>query len=428
MRLLAYLSCFLLTGLMFGQEQSADPDFSHYVTPEFLVGKTQPANIDFPETSLQTTYLLSFGKHNDDNPQEWAQRLGYPRTGVMFGVTDFGNSEKIGQAMVLQPYVEFDIGRKKRRDVSLNIGLGASYFNTNHDSLYNITNQAVSTRFTWNYRMFVNYRFGAKKKVNFRLSGGYFHHSNGHTKLPNQGLNSFLIGLSAQFNYKVRDTAALKIPKRRPKFNRTTNNFLDVRTGIGQMALSNYFNDRKEVYSVAVSYGKVVNRTYKFGVGFYYRFYEQYYDYIKGEKQFINEEFPEFKDNPFRYASTYGVFGSFEVLLNHFGLEVNIGANFAKPFYEIDWRISQGFSHTFENNEGVTVIGVEDTPLSTKYEIKKIVSSRLGVKYYLWGTNNNPVHNVYVGIHLNANLGQADFSELSLGYVYNFNFKNKGPR
>ncbi|NND88407.1 MAG: deacylase, partial [Flavobacteriaceae bacterium] len=247
---------------------------------------------------------------------------------------------------------------------------------------------------------------------------------NGHTRLPNQGLNSFLIGLEAQYDYSLPNLESDGLSPIARNFNRSSYNYIEFRTGIGQNALSNYFNQRKEVYSLAVSYGKVINRTFKFGGGFYYRFYEHYYDYIRGEKQYINEEYPEFKEKPFLYASTYGIFGSFELLLNHVGLEVNIGANFSKPFYEIDWRISQGFSHTFENSEGVIVIGVEDTPFSTKYEIKKVVSSRMGVKYYFWATEKLPLHNLYIGAHINANLGQADFSEFSVGYIYSFNFKD----
>lgn len=34
-----------------------------------------------------------------------------------------------------------------------------------------------------------------------------------------------------------------------------------------------------------------------------------------------------------------------------------------------------------------------------------------------------PENNFYIGAHINSNLGQADFSEISLGYIYNLNFR-----
>ena len=49
----------------------------------------------------------------------------------------------------------------------------------------------------------------------------------------------------------------------------------------------------------------------------------------------------------------------------------------------------------------------------------------MGLKYYLIGTTKVPKNNLYLGFHINANLGQADFTELSLGYVYSFNFMNR---
>ena len=61
--------------------------------------------------------------------------------------------------------------------------------------------------------------------------------------------------------------------------------------------------------------------------------------------------------------------------------------------------------------------------LDSKYKLKRLISGRLGLKYYLIGTKKSPVNNLYFGVYLNSNLGQADFSEMSLGYVYSFNFK-----
>jgi hypothetical protein len=117
------------------------------------------------------------------------------------------------------------------------------------------------------------------------------------------------------------------------------------------------------------------------------------------------------------------VHGAAEILLNHFGIEVQIAANFHKPAYPIDWRINQGWKNIPRviPAESNIVLG----ELDGAYKRKKLISSRMGLKYYLFGTKDAPTHNLFAGIHINANLGQADFSELSLGYVYNFNFSGK---
>ena len=47
----------------------------------------------------------------------------------------------------------------------------------------------------------------------------------------------------------------------------------------------------------------------------------------------------------------------------------------------------------------------------------------MGLKYYIINTKKKPKHNIYLSAHINSNLGQADFSELSLGYVYRLKIK-----
>src|SRR5690606_37428443 len=121
------------------------------------------------------------------------------------------------------------------------------------------------------------------------------------------------------------------------QFSRSTYNFINLRFGLGQNVLSQIFNEQKAVYTAAVSYGKVINNTYKFGIGAHYRFYEHYYDYIKNEEELVVDRYPKFIENPFGYASNFGVFGTGELLLNHFGIEFQLGINIYKPAYQIDW-------------------------------------------------------------------------------------------
>ena len=102
-------------------------------------------------------------------------------------------------------------------------------------------------------------------------------------------------------------------------------------------------------------------------------------------------------------------------------LSLILGLNIYKPFYKIDWQLNQGYTYENGNGDNVEVLG----ELNRYYEIKRTVSARMGLKYYLWTTNKAPKHNVFVGAHINANLGQADFTELSFGYVYRFNLKEK---
>jgi len=417
MRNFFLLLIFLSTIFSYAQKEADTiAGYASFIAPEIMLGKTAEANTHFPETNLQTNFLLNFGTSNLNSEKEWAYRLNYPKTGMSLGYSDFGNNEFVGQSYTLQPFVEFNLFPKKTKKLSLLIGFGASYFNTKYDSINNPFNRGISTDITMSFRSFLKYKVFASEKTDYSLGLGYFHHSNGHTKLPNQGLNSFLLSFTAQFNQQ-------KVPLTKRKeniFNRSTYNYFSFRTGIGQNVLSEIFNDKKNVYTAALNYGKVINNTYKFGFGLYYRFYEHYYDYIKNNEQLVKDDYPIFKDNPFGYATNLGVFAKGELLLNHVGIEFQLGLNIYKPFYKIDWRLNQGYS--FQN--GIDGIGGEtivvEGELDWYYEVKRSISSRLGMNYYFIGTKKRPIHNWFVGAHINANLGQADFPEFSLGYVYSF--------
>ncbi len=414
-----YLLLFFIGIQLYGQTLENDHKKSFFITPEVLVGKTMEANTGFPKTKLQKSFFVSFGSYNTMSDQQWVTELGDPKTGVSFGVTDFGNTEKIGIAYSLMPFVEIGLFQKHSDKWDLNVGMGASYIDTQYDPDTNPLNLAVTTAVNWSFRSFLYYDLLKRNRMTWRLGLGYAHFSNGHTRLPNQGLNSFLISLSSQIGREQEPLDRHEI-KRKHKQTKSVETYFSFRTGIGQNVLSRIFNDKKEVYSVAFSGGKIINRTFKFGVGFYYRFYEHYYDHIYENGQLIDEKVPDFRENPYRNATNFGFSGSAELLIGHVGVEFGLGINVYKPFYKIDWQLSQGY---FYNGE-YTRLG----ELDWYYEVKRTVSSRLGIKYYLFNTYKSPKNNLFLGASINANLGQADFSELSLGYVYRFNLKERSKK
>ena len=391
--------CFAIASSMFAQNEEQTVNSSFYFNPEIIVGFTTEANSDFPDRGLQSSLFLNFGWYNQSNVNEWAKQLNYPKTGLSLGIADYGNSEKLGQSFSLMPFAEFKIFKRW----NLHSGIGISYMNTLYDEINNPFNQAITTHLNWSFRAFMFYDLFKDDKLDWKVGLGYNHSSNGHTRLPNQGFNSFLASVSANFNLTNENSNEPLDTNKSPK---TVQWYFSSRFDIGQNVLSEIYNDKKEVYSVAFSAGKIINKTFKLGAGFYYRFYENYYDYIKEEEELIVSQYPELKDHPFLNAANFGVFATSELLLGHIGFEFDIGFNFHKPFYKIDWKLNQGYS--YENGQGETIVVLGE--LDDYYKLKKLVSSRLGLKYYLTNNNNEPKHNVFVGAHINANLGQADFT------------------
>ncbi len=412
----------LLPLLTFSQEKESHKNSTFFIRPEFLTGKTANANDKFPDTDLLTALFVNIGNYNDAKSQEWAYRLKYPKTGITLGAIDLGNRDDLGRAITLMPYASFGLFQKRTDKLNVLVGMGATYFDTQYDINTNRFNKAITTKATWAFRSFLYYDLINSKKVDWKVGLGYLHHSNGHTRLPNQGLNSFLVSVSPEFKISKKINSEQPALTDHEVHQRNTYNYITTRFGIGQNVLSQIFNDKKEVYSFAASYGKVINKTFKFGAGFYYRFYEHYYDYINNNEALVQEQYSIFRTNPFGYATNFGLFGTGEIMLNHVGLEFQLGVNIYKPLYKVDWMLNEGFTYIEDTPEG-PVIRSTLGELDWYYEVKRTISSRMGLKCYAIGTDKAPKHNLFLGAHINANLGQADFTELSLGYVYSFNYK-----
>tara|TARA_R110002012_G_scaffold43974_5_gene118583 strand:- start:2999 stop:4264 length:1266 start_codon:yes stop_codon:yes gene_type:complete len=416
------LTIFLLcvTFFSFAQTGSDWKKSAFTFTPEFLLGLTMEANDGFPDTKLQKQFILNFGRDHSNNPQQWAQRLKAPKTGLSIGITDFGNLDSLGIALTAMPFLEFKAFGSDKWSVLT--GMGASYFTKKFDAETNPQNQAVTTEITWAFRMYLYYKFLSLRNSDWRVGLGYSHHSNGHTRLLNQGYNSFLVSLSAAIKNPLKHPEIVS-EGNLPVYKNSVYNYVAVRAGLGQNVFALAFNDKRNVYTIAGEYGRVYNNTFKIGLGFYYRFYQHYYDYIEGNESLVQpgREFDYFRSDPWYYATNLGISLHGEIFLNHVGIDLQLGYNLHKPAYKLEWRINEGWDNTPREIPKTWVLG----ELDGSYKKKHRISSRLGLKYYLIGMEKAPKNNFYLGAHLNANLGQADFTELSFGYVYSFNHRER---
>ena len=384
------------------------------ITPEFLLGITGEANSNFPNRKAQKQVFINLGWHNENKNQEWVSILKNPKTGLSLGYADLGNKNELGSIFTFEPFIELDLIKSKK--LKLHIGKGISYATRKYNPITNQNNKAVSTDFTWSFRMFIYYKLLSLKNSNYRLGIGYNHNSNGHLKLPNQGFNSLLVSLGTEL---ICTENLDKYSKPKNIINKSKYKYSSFRFGFGQHVLSESFNTTKDVITISGEYGKVYNNTFKFGIGSFIRFYESYYDYISNNESLVQDgrEFAELKKNAFTNALNIGITFKSEVILNHIGIDVQFGINIYKPAYKIDWRINQGWGHVpqeIPENGGHFRLGDIN---ETYYRIKHIISARLGLKYYIKATSKKPKHNFYIGTFINSNLGQADFSEIAIGYT-----------
>ena len=374
----------------------------------YSVGETLPSISIFPDTENQKSFDLTIGNTTYEN-ETWAKLLNYPKSGVLLSYADFGNPKDIGYGISVIPFFEFGVLNSLTRRIRFQLGLGGSYNNVIYDKVTNPGNFGISTHFNWAFRSFIYYDIIHKKDFTIKIGAGLTHFSNGHTRLPNHGLNSILSTIKTEFNFAKKSNSTQV--KKNETAKSETETYFSNRFGFGQKTLARDFNYIKNVYTTSFAIGKVKNKTYKYGFGLYYRFYEDYYDYIKQDGEIINKEFSELKTKPYQNSTAIGVFSNFEILMNHLSIETELGLNIYKPSYKFDWYL----------NNGSWVNGIYTTKKNdVKAKLKQIISSRLGFRYYAFATKKTPKHNLFVAATINANLGQADFTELSFGYVYSY--------
>lgn len=398
----------LLFYLLYATNTCAQDQYGLDARVELGYGVLDPPTDWFPESKQVLGIFFELERSNWQSKDHWAHYLKQPTTGFSLGVMDFGNRDKIGRSLIGMPYIRFPIFGSKR--MHLRSGMGLAVVSEEFDRENNRDNVAVATDITWAFRLDYYYRILRSRTLDWEVGIGYFHHSNGHVRLPNHGLNSLSINSSVKFH--ARDPYQKK--REEPAdISRTAQYFFQLRSGFGHNVLSREFNTKKPVYTLAVSAGKIYNRTFKIGLGMQYRFYQHYYDYIQANEDLVREAYPELREQAFLNASAFNIFGSAEILMNHVGIDLQLGVNLFKPFYKIDRQLGSAFYYYVDGEERYVY-----AKLDLDYKLKQYFSNRLAINYYLKSTQKAPKWNMFAGVAINANSGQADFNELSIGLVY----------
>ncbi len=384
-------------------EDGGDDQSVVFVRPGFSVGKALPTNSNFPATRFQNIYTLSIGKILHDPKKLWAVYLNYPSTGLSVSYTTYGNNQIFGHSITVLPYFSLNIWRRHFNSLHFKIGLGGTYFSRSYNENNNPRNLAIGSKLTWVFQVTAYYNVLISKYNDLNIGLSFIHHSNGHTKMPNLGLNSLLISLSSRI-YMEPVATGNKEKFKKPKLKHSKQYFVVARLGIGMHEFGGPSTETggvaRAVNVFSVGAGTIFKQVVKVRIGFAYRFYQQYYNYI------LDYQPEAFKDHPVYNASNYQVYFGTELLLGHIGVDGEIGVNIIKPFFSYHQEL-------YGDDEGL------------KRWLKKTFFTRLGLRFYMTNTANNPKNNLFVGAYINANLSQADFSELSLGFVHRFNMRVK---
>jgi len=230
------------------------------------------------------------------------------------------------------------------------------------------------------------------KNMDYRVGFGVLHSSNGHIQLPNFGLNSMVLSVSA----RIKPAQTLEEETNEEIQDRKRHYFVTIFSGLGVHELGPTLGtddkSKRPVNSLTISGGIIYRQFIKVRTGISYRYYQHFRKYIE------SNQLPGYIDKITYYSSNvYFLLGA-EFLIGHLAMNLEGGINLHKPFFN-------EFYSLFSNRQA-------------DFFLKKWFPASIGLNYYIIDPSKSPRSNVFLGASIRANFGQADFSDLVVGYTY----------
>lgn len=388
--LLMMFSC-IFNGAVFAQFEEDSIEGAFFIEPRFSMGRVLDIYPDLPEHTMAFSGQINIAWQTAGK-QYWNQFYNFPQVGVLFGATNLGNNDILGQEFSVVPNLSYrfiQFGQFKGYGY---VGFGFAYFNKPYDRIKNPENKFIGSNITNKTIFGLNLEYTLSE--HFRVSGGicYAHYSNGHYQLPNVGINTPAFELGVKYftkgppqSFRIHDSL-LRVDKRW---------LFNIRLGMGRHEFGDPVKPvggpKYPVFNGSAYLSKRVGMVVNFQTGLHVNYYSSLYDYL------LFQDYPD-KENPFKALNVIA-FAGIEFLIGHFSFPSQMGVYLYNPVYE-DIKKIHGYGSGFKQN------------------MKGYLSFKFGAQYYLFTTKLTTRMNPWVGIFIKTNAGQADFAELSFGFAF----------
>jgi len=320
----------------------------------------------------------------------WHRYYNFPMAGVSVTGGSLGNKAVLGHFAGAMAEIAFEKKINRSFFWAPRLTLGVAWFSSPYNENQNPENVVIGSAFTFltSAEVMLGYSIGSNTDLISRFS--ILHASNSHFKLPNVGMNvpAFYVGA----RYFVSRGGTIATDSVKPAYNKKPQLHVRIALGINESGSSTtpVNGPKYPIYLGSVYVSKLFSPINKVSVGIEAWYNKGVYDFI------VSQEFYD-KDAQKKSMAVAVVFGN-EFLMGHFGLLVTGGIYLYNPFYKD--RLKQ--------NE---IDGIKD-------QLKSWIPARLGVQYYLKNTYFHQNNNLFVGVYIKTNFGQADFLETGLGYMF----------
>jgi hypothetical protein len=346
MRLLILLLLFWMSGAVSAQ----DFNDTNALEVSYFTGNILPHSPDLYHliTGHPQGALISLSKqtHGKD---EWHSVYNFPDYGAYFIFQDFEN-KYLGKNMAIGLHYNFYL---LNRHLQFKIAQGIAMTTNPHDNETNYKNTAFGSKFMENTNIGVSYsKQNIVDRIGIQAGFLFTHFSNGRTKSPNSGINTYNIQLGLNYNFdkeriNKKDTVHSKLHFTEPiKYN------IVMRSGINESPIVG--SGQKPFLHAGFYADKRLNRKSAIQLGTEVFFTQS----VKGFIDYTAEAYPEENVDPDTDYKKVGIFVGHELFINRLSVELQIGYYVYQPFnYDIPVYDRFGLKYYFYKNvfAGVSV-------------------------------------------------------------------------
>ncbi|MBT5133755.1 MAG: hypothetical protein HOM40_11455 [Flavobacteriales bacterium] len=313
-----------------------------------------------------------------------------PTAGYSLSFHDLGNAEVLGHAVGLQRTFQLEqrFGSESPRFVlKENFGLGGIYTTKPYDRSSNPGNNVFGSSLS----ALVSAGMGLYVNLNNHSIGArfdYLHSSNGHTVLPNVGMNTPTWSLNYAYSFARRYVAERRKFPETEKLIKTWNVLAYGGFGLNQaggtVRPTNTPTYQKHIIALGATYRySLINRLSFTVEGYNNETYRLWNNVMQWDPK-----------NPYLGSSALMLMAGHEFIYGRFGMLIQMGLNIYNPTL---YRL----------------IGEVEQP-TTSNQLKSIIPGRFAVRYYVVSPDFN-TSGLFVQAAIKSNMGQADFLEFGIG-------------
>jgi hypothetical protein len=119
----------------------------------------------------------------------WEYMYNYPYIGLSYWFSGLGNTEVLGAAHAVFPFIDFPLLKTTRHNLFFRLGVGLGWMTNPYDRYANYENLAIGSHLNGAVNLLFEYKWRIGEKLIASAGISLMHFSNGSIKTPNYGLN-----------------------------------------------------------------------------------------------------------------------------------------------------------------------------------------------------------------------------------------------